>query len=235
MKNLAVFTYAFDHAKCQNGLLKLVTSGYHPKIVIAQPAKKLAPNPDSLGISPKEAQSLCNWQKLLGHLGVTYIIADHDSQTAIEAIKKHDCNFGIILGARILKPDTIAALPQGVLNMHPGLLPINRGLDNLKKAILWDIDPAVSFHLIDKNIDAGKLLFTKIVPLYPNDTIHSVFLRHQTIELDGMIQALQGLELGLLRPEPAPWIPYSKKLGDRFDKDVLAKFPEWLMKRTLKN
>jgi methionyl-tRNA formyltransferase len=235
MKNLCVFTYAFDHAKCQNGLLKLITSGYHPKIVIAQPAKELEPNPDSIGVSPKQAQSLSNWQKLLGYLQITYIIADHDSETAIEAIKKHNCDFGVILGARILKQKTIDALPHGILNMHPGLLPINRGLDNLKKAILWDIDPAVSFHLIDSKIDAGKLLFTKIVPLYPTDTIHSVFLRHQTVELDGMIEALFGLEHGLLAPEFTLHAEYSKKLGDRYDKEVLAKFPSWLMKRTLKN
>jgi phosphoribosylglycinamide formyltransferase-1 len=234
MKNLCAFTYAFDHAKCQNGLLKLVTEGLKPKLVIAQPSKFISPNPDSIGLSPKKAQALVDWEKLLRLLNINYIFADHDSQIAISEIKKHECDLGVILGARILKKDTISQFKHGILNMHPGLLPFNRGLDNLKKAILYDYEPMVTFHLIDEEIDSGKIIDFWRVPVYETDSLHSIFLRHQAIELDGMIWAIRGLQNGSLTPFSANMCEYKQKLGDKYDKDVLAKFPEWLKKYSQK-
>ena len=40
------------------------------------------------------------------------------------------------LGARILKPSAFSPFRKGVMNMHPGILPDNRGLDTIKWAIL---------------------------------------------------------------------------------------------------
>ncbi len=231
MKNIVVFTYAFNHAKTQNGLIKLVTNGIIPRLVVAQESKPLAPNPDSLQIAPKLHQSLGNWQRLLEVLRIPHLIADHDSQSAHNAIVQHKCDLGIILGSRILKPETIQKVKGGIINAHPGLLPINRGLDNLKKAILLDIDPAVTVHLIDERIDLGRMLFIKKVPLFENDTFHSVFLRHQTMELDGITEAVELLRENKITPTPIQFHEYSEKLGDKFDVTVKSKFRYWLKKR----
>lgn len=235
MRNIVAFTYAFDHAKCQNGLLKLATEGLLPKLVIAQPAKQLSPNPDSIGIAPKQAQSLVHWEKLLQLLKIPYIIADHDSDTALDWIQQRKCNLGVILGARILKKKTIEALKFGILNMHPGDLPFNRGLDNLKKAILYDYRPAVTFHLIDDKIDAGGFITSWPVPVYETDSLHSIFLRHQTVELDGMIWVIRDIFNGSKQAINVNMCEYKPKLGDKYDKDVLAKFPAWLRKYSQKN
>jgi len=49
--------------------------------------------------------------------------------------------------------DIINAFKIGVLNMHPGILPDNRGLDTIKWAIMKDMKQGVSCHLISKEID----------------------------------------------------------------------------------
>lgn len=111
--------------------------------------------------------------------------------------------------------------------MHPGILPWNRGLDNLKRAILLDLDPAVTFHTIDEDIDAGRMFMIRRVPLYKNDTFHSIFLRHQKVELDGLIDVLKGSG----ETYQIPYEKYNKALGDSCDEEIRAKFPAWLAKR----
>ena len=51
-------------------------------------------------------------------------------------IKKHNLDIGIILGARILSKQIIDAFSIGIVNLHPGILPENRGLDNVKWSII---------------------------------------------------------------------------------------------------
>ena len=45
--------------------------------------------------------------------------------------------------------------------MHPGLLPLNRGLDTHKWAILKKLASRDYCHLIDSKIDLGKFICSK--------------------------------------------------------------------------
>jgi hypothetical protein len=231
MKKIAVFAYAFNHAKTQNCLLKMIDSGIRPQLAILQPSQTLLPNPDSIGIVPKLAQATCSHETLFEQLRIPYVVAGHDSPECYAALSSHKCTLGVITGARILRKETIGRLPRGIINAHPGLLPVNRGLDNLKKAILWDIDPAVTFHLIDERIDMGKLIFVKKVPLFETDSLHSVFLRHQTVEAEGLPDAIKILDEPSFRPQEIEFARYTKPLADKFDKEIKRKFKRWLSKR----
>lgn len=230
MQKLVVFAYNFHHAKTQNGLLRLVQAGLKPALILAQDKKELKPNPDSIGLSPKDPQALVHPENLAKMLGIPYLVTDHDSQTAIDAIKHHAITHGVILGARILKKPVIDSVPGFIVNAHPGLLPGNRGLDNLKRAILMDMMPAVTFHTVDERIDWGKLIAVRPVPLYKNDSIHSVMLRHSFIELDHLSVILIQSMWGQIAPKSFDPGPYNEPLGDKYDKEILERFPHWLRK-----
>ena len=103
---------------------------------------------------------------------------------------------GIVLGARILSDTIIKSFRIGVLNLHPGLLPENRGLDNLKWAIIKGYKQGVSCHLIDKEIDRGFLLLKEKINVYQDDTYLDIFLRTQNKEQELMIKSIQLLEKG---------------------------------------
>jgi phosphoribosylglycinamide formyltransferase-1 len=227
IKKICVFGYDFPHPKTQNGLIKLMANGYRPELVILQEAKKLPPHADSIGVAPKHHQSTVHPRELCKLLNLPYVVADHDGPQAHGLISTADIDFGVILGARILKKDTIMLFRNGLLNMHPGKLPDNRGLDNLKRAILNDIEPAVTFHLIDKKIDQGKMIFIERVPIYEHDTIQSIFLRHQTVELDGMIHAIKRLADGTIGLTVLPNTNYPAPLFDNFDIEIKEKFEAW--------
>ena len=49
--------------------------------------------------------------------------------------EKEKFDLGIIAGSRIIKKKVINEFKIGILNMHPGLLPLNRGLDTHKWAV----------------------------------------------------------------------------------------------------
>jgi methionyl-tRNA formyltransferase len=79
----------------------------------------------------------------------------------LKFFKKKKFDLGIILGARILDEDIIKTFKIGILNLHPGLLPDNRGLDTYQWAIINMIPQGVTSNLIDSKIDGGKILIKK--------------------------------------------------------------------------
>jgi len=101
---------------------------------------------------------------------------------------------GVILGARILKPIAFQNFSIGVLNMHPGILPENRGLDTLKWAIIDDIPQGATAHLIDNKIDRGLLVKKQEINIYKDDTLLDINLRIQHLKQKLMINSLAQLE-----------------------------------------
>jgi methionyl-tRNA formyltransferase len=72
--------------------------------------------------------------------------------------------------SRILKPETLALAPRGVINLHPSLLPKYRGAD----PIFWVLvnnekETGVTVHWIDEGVDTGALLGQKVVSIYENE------------------------------------------------------------------
>lgn len=75
--------------------------------------------------------------------------------------------------------------------MHPGILPDNRGLDNLKWAIIKDLDQGVTTHLIDSKIDRGRLINRQKIKIYKDDTLIDIHMRLQALEQKMMIDSIE--------------------------------------------
>jgi len=179
---MIVFGYNFPHWKTQNGLINMVANGIIPDMVILQDKKQLNLPHSDYRITPKgeylqEPKDICNM------LGLNYDITDHDNSPFGD--------LGVILGSRILKKEVIERFSKGILNMHPGILPGNRGLDNLKHSITKRLPVGVTAHLIDHRIDMGLIIDTKIVPIYSDDTIRDVYIRQRNTEQELMINVLK--------------------------------------------
>jgi phosphoribosylglycinamide formyltransferase-1 len=96
---------------------------------------------------------------------------------------------------------------MGIINMHPGLLPENRGLDNLKWALIKKIPQGVTSHFIDNKIDKGALIDMQKIKIYKDDTLLDIHLRLQNKEQEMMINALKNIQ------EPEFKLTSLKKLG----------------------
>ena len=187
---IGVFAYNFEHKKTQEGLLRLFLEGYKVNCILAADPVELKFYQSKVRISPKSL-SYTHPRKIAESLGINYHVVKHNSAECIDFVKKYNLDVGIILGARILKTEIINAFKVGIMNLHPGLLPQNRGLDTIKWAILKGFRQGATSHLIDNQIDKGKLILREEILVYEDDTLLDIFLRIQNKEQDLMVNSLK--------------------------------------------
>jgi folate-dependent phosphoribosylglycinamide formyltransferase PurN len=188
--NIGVFAYNFPHWKTQEGINNLIINGYKPKLILATNPVKLNFYQSKIRITPKDLY-LHHPKDLAKFYDIPYKIIVHNSQETADLVKEYNLDLGIILGARILKPIAFKNFNIGVLNMHPGILPENRGLDNVKWAVINNYPQGVTTHLIDDKIDRGKLIDKQTIKIYKDDTLMDFHIRIQNLEQKMMIEALK--------------------------------------------
>jgi len=219
---IGVFAYNFKHKKTQEGLLWLMLHGYKIECILAADPVQLSFYQSKIRVSQKDME-YTHPSEIAKKLEIPYHVVAHNSKECEELVKKYGLDVGIILGARILKENIINQFKTGILNMHPGLLPENRGLDTIKWAILKDMKQGVSCHLISREIDRGSLLIRKEINVFEDDTLLDIFLRIQNTEQVLMVESLRMLENGE-RGETVPEGNYSKSVPPEIEKNLMEKF-----------
>jgi phosphoribosylglycinamide formyltransferase-1 len=96
-----------------------------------------------------------------------------------EAVERSD--YLLVGGANILEPEL--ANCGKIINAHAGLIPLVRGLDSFKWAILDGKPIGNTLHFIDAEADAGSVIHQEMTPLFANDTIETFAERHYRLEL----------------------------------------------------
>ena len=192
---IGIFAYNFEHKKTQEGLLNLLLGGYKPECIFAADPVPLTFYQSKIRIAPKGLH-YTHPREIAKKLDIPYYVVIHNSDECKKLIEEHQLDVGVILGARILKKKVISAFKIGVLNLHPGLIPQNRGLDNLKWAILKGYKQGVTAHLINEKVDHGSIILQKEIDVFPDDTLLDVHLRIQDMEQFLMIESLKLMKQG---------------------------------------
>jgi phosphoribosylglycinamide formyltransferase-1 len=216
---LVVFGYEFPHLKTENGLCELIANGYDISLVILQKFKKLSVPSSKKRVYVKQNPK-GNVKKLCKINNIKYIISDHDSDYTLKKLKKIKPRLGVILGARILKRKTIDFFSSGILNLHPGDIPINRGLDTFKWALVNKYPMVVTSHLISERIDLGKIVMKSKVKVYKDDTIFDLSTRHFYNEFKTMINSLEYLQKNYKLIELSSEGNYHSSLPNNVDKKI---------------
>ncbi len=224
---VGVFAYNFNHWKTQEGIRNLCESGFKPELILAADPVQLNFYKSKLRVGPKDLY-LKHPSDLANYYEIDYRVTVHNSEETAELVKQYDLDVGIILGARILKPIAFDNFNIGVINMHPGILPQNRGLDNLKWGILNDIPQGVTAHLIDKNIDRGLMIMQDTIKVYEDDTLVDMHIRIQNPEQRLMLESLLYLEdNGKSDLEALPKGTYYKSVPPELEVSLMEKFEEY--------
>lgn len=187
---IGVFAYDFPHWKTQQGILNLCAHHLKPEVIMAAPMRKLNIPRSKTRILPKD-RHLVTPRRLAYNLHIPYYVLHHNTQETARIIEEYNLDIGIILGARILKPIVINPFRIGVINMHPGVLPDNRGLDNVKWAVIHGIKQGVTTHLVDEEIDRGRLIDCRTINIYHDDTMMDLAIRVQDLEQEMMLGAVK--------------------------------------------
>ncbi len=96
-----------------------------------------------------------------------------------EALRAHDVELVALAGyMRLLSPEFVARWKGRILNVHPSLLPLHKGLDTHRRALVAGDDYAgCSVHLVTDDLDSGPVLAQARVRILPRDDPDSLAKR----------------------------------------------------------
>lgn len=106
--------------------------------------------------------------------------------------------------------------PRGCLNIHGSLLPRWRGAAPIHRAIeAGDDTTGITIMQMDEGLDTGDMLLLGSEAIGAGDTTASLHDRLAALGARLVVQALAGLEQGLLqrRPQPAEGVTYAHKIA----------------------
>lgn len=87
-----------------------------------------------------------------------------------------DVGFSALFGV-ILKPAMLELFPRGVVNVHPGYLPYNRGRNAQVWGIIDGTPVGATLHYMDEGVDTGPIIERVHVAVEPWDTGASLRLK----------------------------------------------------------
>ncbi len=152
--NMAALLYAAKAATCPYDII-LVASN----------------NPDAPGLKIAEAEGVATWART--HKGM-----NRDAFDALvdEQLTAAGADYVALAGyMRILSDDFVARWENRMLNIHPSLLPLYKGLDTYRLALdAGDAFAGCSVHIVTPGVDEGPVLAQTPVAILPGDTPDSL-------------------------------------------------------------
>ncbi len=102
----------------------------------------------------------------------------------------------------IVKGEAISKTAKGWLNMHPSLLPFNRGKHPYYWSIVEGTPFGVTLHLIDEGVDTGPLLFQKEIAVEFEDTGETLYQKGLDTIYDLFVESFENIRALKLQPLP---------------------------------
>lgn len=109
---------------------------------------------------------------------------------------------------RILSPGFIASFADRILNIHPSLLPLYRGLHTHRRALeAGDALHGCSVHFVTEELDGGPLVIQSQLKILPGDSENTLSARVQLQEHRIYSQAIDWFARGRLQlREQRAWL-----------------------------
>lgn len=123
---------------------------------------------------------------------------EHDAEIIAE-LQKRDVELICLAGyMRLLSPSFIRAFPNGIVNIHPSLLPSFPGLNVQQQAIDHGVKiSGCTVHFVNDDLDAGPIILQRAVEVKDDDTAESLAERILEQEHGAYVEAVRRIVLGL--------------------------------------
>jgi len=179
-----VLTYDHPHRKTQDLLSILKLKGYEVFVVgtpwiekkIARPLLEHKPG------SKRHIKDVCS------ALGYSYEV----SGDLLSYFNVRKPELVLVGAAGILPEDVVRNFT--IINSHPGYLPYCRGLDALKWSLYEDLPVGVTTHILDKNVDMGRLIRRVKTPIGPDNAFGDIARRHYDLEVSLLADAAEDIK-----------------------------------------
>ena len=135
--------------------------------------------PEARGLVLAKRLGLKTWAS--SHRGLERRVFD-DMLDAV--LREHGVELIALAGyMRLLSPEFVARWEGRILNIHPSLLPLHKGLDTHRRALLaGDEYAGCSVHVVTADLDAGPVLAQAKVRILPRDDADSLAERVLKVE-----------------------------------------------------
>jgi methionyl-tRNA formyltransferase len=139
-----------------------------------------------------------------------------EARAAQELLQATDAQAMVVAAYGLILPQWVLDLPaHGCFNIHGSLLPRWRGAAPIHRAIeAGDAQTGITIMQMDAGLDTGDMLLAQALPILDTDTTGG--LHDRLAELGGvlMVQALQLLQQGALKPmrQPTEGVTYAAKI-----------------------
>jgi methionyl-tRNA formyltransferase len=198
-------------------LQALLEAGHAVELVLTQP-DRAAGRGMEMRASPVKQVAL---QSGLPLLQPEKIRTNDALQSRLQAITPDAI---VVVAYGRLIPPWMLDLPRfGNLNLHASLLPKYRGAAPIQWAIAnGEVETGATVMRLDEGLDTGDILLQRKVAIAPDETSLGLSASLAAAGASLMIEALAGLEAGMLHPEPqdnarATLAPILKKEDGRID------------------
>lgn len=104
--------------------------------------------------------------------------------------------------AYIIRPPLLEAFDRGIVNLHPGLLPHNRGVYANVWSIVEGTPAGATLHYVDQGVDTGDIVAQREVAVLPTDTGRSLYRRLEKACLELFDQTWPSLAEGTAPRQP---------------------------------
>jgi phosphoribosylglycinamide formyltransferase 1 len=133
---------------------------------------------------------------------------DHQTREAFDAallmeLDRHDLDLICCAGfMRIMTPVLTGAWSGRMLNIHPSLLPLYKGLNTHARALADGAkEHGAAVHFVTDELDAGDVIVQAKVPVHPDDTPETLAARVLAVEHPLYVEALQRVASALPQRE----------------------------------
>lgn len=133
-------------------------------------------------------------------------------------------DYFLITGAGIINADRTRGIP--IVNCHPGIIPIQRGLDAFKWAILDGNEIGNTLHFIDNEVDSGEVIACLRTEVFADDTLETLARRHYENEIAMMSAFAEYIREGGWTSDAAPQEARMRMPADT-EAEMIAAFDGW--------
>lgn len=126
------------------------------------------------------------------------------AEAVLDQLKAVGADAMVVAAYGLILPAPVLALPRyGCINIHASLLPRWRGAAPIQRALLaGDRETGISIMQMDAGLDTGPVLIWRVIPIGHRDTAQTVHDRLAALGASCIVEALDALERGELRPQP---------------------------------
>ena len=175
---------------------RLVSGGYNVVGVVTMPDKPVGRHQTTLQASPVKRYALEHGLPLLQPERLR-------DEAFLHALADMRPDLGVVVAFRML-PEVVWAMPRlGTFNLHAALLPQYRGAAPINWAIInGDTETGVTTFFLDHDIDTGRVIHRRSVPIADTDTAEDVHDRLMYLGADLVCATIDDIIADRVTPIP---------------------------------